>query len=202
VYRLNGRRIRHRQEQDEEHAPARGRPEPVAAQECPDRGGRTSEAELCQFPLNPLIYPHRGFSRANLRITACVASSRAGRPGPAAGPAGPLPSDELAVPAKHGLGRHEERTPGLSRQVTAARAEEEAVAPTEPRPSDLPPEHVHLVGQDHDRQVLGIPAPLQKQSEESPQDQGRERPHHGGPPLQRCCPILWSLPLGTPTLNK
>src|SRR5262249_10109385 len=42
-----------------DHAPARGRSEPVATQECPDRGGRTSKAELCQFPLNPLISPPR-----------------------------------------------------------------------------------------------------------------------------------------------
>jgi len=91
------------------------------------------------------------------------------------------------VPAKHGLRRHKERTPGLSRQVTAGRGEEEAVASAEPRPADLPPEHVQLVAQDHDLQVLGIPAPPQKQREESPQDQGRERPDHGGPSLLRCC---------------
>ena len=91
------------------------------------------------------------------------------------------------MPAKHGLRRHKERTPGLSRQVTAGRGEEEAVASAEPRPADLPPEHVQLVAQDHDLQVLGIPAPPQKQREESPQDQGRERPDHGGPSLLRCC---------------
>ena len=158
----------------------------MAAQECPDRGGRTSEAELCQFPLNPLISPPRVLaSQSQNQPLRRLVEGRSARP--AAGPAGPLPSDELAVPAKHGLGRVQEGAPGLSRQVAARGGEEEAVAPTKRRPADLPPEHVQLVAQDHDLQVLGIPAPPQKQREESPQDQGRERPDHGGPSLLRCC---------------
>ncbi len=61
-------------------APARGRPEPVPAQESSNRGGRHSKAELRQFPLNPLIAPPR-ISRASMRINAHVASARDGRPG-------------------------------------------------------------------------------------------------------------------------
>jgi hypothetical protein len=51
--------------------------------------------------------------------------------------------------------------------VAARRGEEEAVAPAEPRPADLPPEDSQLVAQDHDLQVLGIPASPQEQSEQS-----------------------------------
>src|SRR4030095_13773669 len=101
---------------------------------------------------------------------------------PAAGTAGPLPSDELAVPPEHGLGRHEEGAPGVPCQVVARRSEEEAVAPTDPRPAGLPTEHLKLVAKDHDFQVLGVLVAPHEPSEDSAEDQGHERPHHEGPP--------------------
>jgi hypothetical protein len=57
---------------------------------------------------------------------------------PRRGPVGPvggrhrLPSDKLALPAEHGLGRHQEGPPGLPLQVAARRGEEEPIAPTKP----------------------------------------------------------------------
>src|SRR5262249_16417657 len=129
-----------------------GGPEGVTAQEGTDRGGRHSEAELRQFPLNPLIAPPRVLASQpeNQRPSRFV-EGRAARP--AAGAAGSLPSDELAVPAEHGLGRHEEGAPSLPRKVAARRGEEEAIAPTKPRTADLPPQYLKLVTKDHTSQA-------------------------------------------------
>src|SRR5262249_50454917 len=73
------------------------------------------------------------------------------------GNSGPLPPNQLTVPAEHRLGRHEEGAPSLPRQVAAGRGEEGAVAPAEPRPADLPPEYSQLVAQNHDLQDLWRP---------------------------------------------
>src|SRR5205814_3079657 len=109
-------------------APARGRPQPVAAQKCPDRGGRDSEAGLPQFPLKPptgsyapcyLVRRdfHRGFLRANLRVSARVAAAREGPPGRATDIAEP---DELAGPAKLGHSNPRRRSASRSPPLAAA----------------------------------------------------------------------------------
>jgi hypothetical protein len=69
----------------------------------------------------------------------------------------------------------------VSRQVAARRAEEE-VAPPKPRPANVPTEHLKLVAKDHDFQVLDVLVAPHEPNENSPEDQGHERPHHGGPP--------------------
>ena len=153
----------------------------MAAQEYPDRGGRHSKAELRQLPLNPLISPSRVLaSQPESQRPRRLGEGRSARP--TAGTAGPLPPDELAVPAEHRLGRHKEGAPGLPRQVAARRSEEEAVAPTDPRPAGLPTEHLQLMAKDHDFQVLGVLVAPHEPREDSAEDQGHERPHHGGPP--------------------
>jgi hypothetical protein len=67
-------------------------------------------------------------------------------------------------------------------QVVARRGKEEPVAPTKPGPADGPTEHLKLVAKDHDSQVRGVLVTPHEPSEDSPEDQGHERPHHGGPP--------------------
>ena len=86
------------------------------------------------------------------------------------------------MPAEHGLGRHKEGAPGLPWQVAARRGEEEPVAPPKPRSANVPTEHLKLVAKDHDFQVLGVLVAPREPSEDSPEDQGNEQPHHGGPP--------------------
>jgi hypothetical protein len=141
----------------------------------------TLEGELRQFALNSLVSPPWVLaSQPENQRPRRVGEGRAARP--AAGTAGPLPSDEFAVPAEHSLGRHEEGAPGLPRQVTARRSEEEPVAPPKPGPADLPTEHLQLMAKDHDFQVLGVLVAPHEPSADSPEDQGHERPHHGGPP--------------------
>src|SRR5262249_8366796 len=101
---------------------------------------------------------------------------------PPAGSARPFPPDKLAVPAEHGLGRHEEGAPRLPRQVAARRGEEKPVAPAKSRPANVPTEHLQLVAKDHDLQILGVLLTSHEPDEDSPEDQGHERPHHGDPP--------------------
>src|SRR5262249_9475054 len=108
----------------------------------------------------------------------------------------------LAVPAQHRLGRDQEGAPSLPRQVTACGGEKEAVAPPKPRPADLPMEQLQLMAQDHDLQVLGVLGPSHEQREDSLEDQGHERPHHGGPPAPEKCLTLLGSTVRTPILNK
>ncbi len=76
--------------------------------------------------------------------------------GLASAPAGPLPPDKFAVPAEHGLGRHEESTRRLPREAATGYGEEEPVALPEPGSADLPAEYLKLVAKDHDLQILGV----------------------------------------------
>src|SRR5262249_11910879 len=80
---------------------------------------------------NPLISPPRVLARQpeNQRPKRLV-QGRSARPAAGPCPAGPLPSDELTVPAEHGLGHHEEGAPGLPRQVAARGGQQEAGAAT------------------------------------------------------------------------
>jgi hypothetical protein len=182
-------------------APARGRPEPVAAQECPDRGRRNPPAQLRQFPLNPLISPPRILaSQPENQRPRRLVEGRSARP--PAGTIGPLPSDELAVPAEHGLRRYQEGAPGLPRQATTRRGEEQPVTPPKPRAADLSAEHLKLVAQDHDLQVFGVLVIPHERGEDSPEEQGHERPHHGGPPACERPSGRTALLLGTPTVDK
>jgi hypothetical protein len=84
----------------------------------------------------------------------------------------------------------------------ACHGEEEPVAPAEPGTADLPPQHLKLVAQEYDLQILGVLAPPQEQSEDSPHDQGHERPHHEDPPAPEMPSNTTGLPLGTPIANK
>src|SRR5262249_47039133 len=136
-------------------AQAGGRSRPMAAQQCSDRRGRNTQAELRQFPLNALIAPPRVLARQpeNQRPSG-LAEGRAARP--ATGTEGPLPSDELAMPAEQSLGGHQEGAPGLPWQMAARRGQEEAVAPTKPRSVGLPAENLQLMAEHNDLQVLGV----------------------------------------------
>jgi hypothetical protein len=58
--------------------------------------------------------------------------------------------------------------------VAARRGDEEPVAPPEPRLANVPTEHLQLMAEDHDLQVLGVLVAPQEQSEDSPEDQRHE----------------------------
>jgi hypothetical protein len=47
-------------------------------------------------------------------------------------------------------------------------------------PADVSTEHLQLMAKDHDFQVLGVLVAPHEPSEGSAEDQGHERPHHGG----------------------
>jgi hypothetical protein len=67
--------------------------------------------------------------------------------------------------------------------VATRRGEEEAIAPTKPRPADLPAEHLKLVAKDHDLQILGVLVRRYEHGQDSPQDQGHERLYHRALPI-------------------
>jgi Integrase core domain len=61
----------------------------------------------------------------------------------------------------------------------------------------VPTEHLKLVAKDDDFQVLGVLIAPHEPSEDSPEDQGHKRPHHGGPPA----PEMLSDPPGSTARN-
>jgi hypothetical protein len=84
----------------------------------------------------------------------------------------------------------------------ARRGEEEPVAPTKARSADVPTEHLKLVAEDHDFQVLGVLVAPREPSEDSPEDQAMSDRTMAVLPLPRCCPTLPGLRLGTLIPNK
>jgi transposase InsO family protein len=84
----------------------------------------------------------------------------------------------------------------------ACHGEEEPVAPAEPGTAALPPQHLKLVAQDYDLQVLGVLVAPREPSEDSPEDQAMSDRTIEVLPLPRCCPTLRGPLLGTPILNK
>src|SRR5664280_2530883 len=95
---------------------------------------------------------------------------------------GPLPPHELAMPPEQGRRGDEEGDPALTRQDATRRREEDTVARTQPRWAGRPLQHLELVAEDEDFQVLGVLVALTEISDddeanESADDKVEESPH-------------------------
>jgi hypothetical protein len=64
----------------------------------------------------------------------------------------------------------------------------------------VPTDHLKLVATDHDLQVLDVLVAPREPGENSPEDEGHERPHHGGLPALELLSDPPGLLLGTPLL--
>src|SRR5262249_17804888 len=122
--------------------------------------------------------------------------------GVASASAGPLQPDKFAVPTEHGLRRHEESTPRLPREAATGYGEEEPIPPPKPGTADLPAEHLKLVAQDHNLQILGVLLRPYEHGQDSLQDQGHERSYHGALPTSEMPSNPRGLLLGMPIANK
>lgn len=67
---------------------------------------------------------------------------------------GPLPADELAVPAQERLRAHYERRPTRAKENPADRRHEQPVSTAKARPPHLALEHRELMAKDHDLDVV------------------------------------------------
>ena len=93
---------------------------------------------------------------------------------------GPLPPDELAVPAKERLRRDHERGPSVPRERPARRPQERAVSVPELRPADGAAEHPHLVPEHGVLELELMEPPASAEESDQPNEQEvDERPQDG-----------------------
>jgi hypothetical protein len=130
-----------------------GQSEPGRLQDPPDGRGSHLNGELADLALDPWVPPSRILPSqphdegSDLRID-----------GWSAGPAvrvGPLPLDQLAVPAEQSLRRDQERRPAFAGEGPGQSGKHGPVEGPEPRPTDLPSQDRQLVTKDQDLEVLG-----------------------------------------------
>ena len=126
--------------------PPRRRSEPGMAKDPADGARPEPDAELAELALDPDASPPRVLpGEANDQIVASRVDGRPARPSPTVGP---LPPDQLAVPAKERLRRNHERGPAVPGDRPARRGEERPVTVLEVRAADRAAEHPHLMPED------------------------------------------------------
>jgi 5'-deoxynucleotidase YfbR-like HD superfamily hydrolase len=124
--------------------PPRSRPQPVSTQQHADRGRRDPDPELGQLAPDPHAPPprvlpcHPKDQRPNV-------TGQWRPPADDVAAEGPLPADELAVPAQQRLRAHDKRRPTRARQNPADRRHEQPVSTAKTRPADLAREHRELM---------------------------------------------------------
>ena len=113
---------------------------------------------------------------------------------------GPLPADELAVPAQQRLRADDERGPTWARQNLAERGHEQPVSTAKTPPAGLALEHRELMAKDHDLDVVvQVAGRAGSQPECSAQQQVDEGEDHGADLLLARRPILRNA-LAAPTI--
>ena len=150
-------------------AAARGRSEPVPAQDVPDRGRGHGDAELGAFAGDPLVAPPRVLpGHAQHQI-----DDRRIQSAPTAVPVrvGPAAPDQVPVPAQQRGRRYQERRPPLPRQQPRQHRQHQPIRRGVPGPGDLPAQHRQLVPQDGDLHVLRIRRRTDPQQPEHPTQQ-------------------------------
>jgi hypothetical protein len=135
--------------------PSWGRTEASDPEQGADRRRTDMDPELAKLALDPDAAPagvlpgqpeDERTDRGIERWPAC-----------ATGPAvGPLPPHELAVPPEEGRRGDEVGDPAVTRDNPARRREQDTVARTQPRSARRSLQHLELVAEDEDFQVLGV----------------------------------------------
>src|SRR5205823_7648426 len=121
-------------------------------QDCPDRARCDSDAESEQLALDPPIAPTRVLTREpHDELTHLARRWRAALTTRRMRPA---PRDQLSVPAQKRRRRHEARRPCPSRQRAAEGRQESSIIGTKLRTSHLPAQHLQLVTQHQDLDLL------------------------------------------------
>ncbi len=132
----------------------RGRTRSRRPEQAADRRRPDPDPELAQLASDPDAAPAGVLpSQPEDELTDLGIDRRPSRPtGPAVGP---LPPDQLAVPAQERRRRHDERDPAFARDRSARHREEDPVHSPEPRRATPSLENPELVAQDEDLEVLG-----------------------------------------------
>jgi hypothetical protein len=123
-----------------------GGPEARSAKDSSDRARSDPDPELAELSLDPHAPPSRILPPKTEDEIADLRTQR--RPARASPPVGPLASDELAVPSKQRLRRHQERGPTVPGEGPARRREERPIGVLQVRASDRAAENLHLVAED------------------------------------------------------
>ena len=105
-----------------------------------------TDPELSELALDPHASPSRVLStETDDEISRLGIEWRSSGSSPTVGP---LPPDELAVPAKECLGRDYERGPTVPGERAARGGKERPIPVAKLRPADRASEHLHLVTED------------------------------------------------------
>jgi hypothetical protein len=129
--------------------------EPAAEQDRPDRRRGDPDPELQQLPADPLVPPAWVLpAEADDEVPDIGVDRRPS--GLTSPPIRPLLPDEFPVPAQQGLRPHDERGPAAPRQSPARRGQQDPVETVEPRTRHLPLEHLHLVPEHEELDVVLI----------------------------------------------
>ena len=151
--------------------------EPAAEQDRPDRRRGDPDPELEELPADPLVPPAWVLlAQADDEVPDIGVDRRStGVTGP---PVCPLLPDEFPMPAKQGLRPHDERGPAGLRHRPARGRQQDSVASVESRALHLPLEHLHLVPEHQELDVLLI-CSATTDSEETVDQEVQKREQHG-----------------------
>ncbi len=158
--------------------PLSRRSEAMATQDVADRGGRYRDPELGQLALDAKVAPSAVLSgQAHDQLYSYGIE---GRPARASMGISPAPANGVAMPAQDGGGGYEKGGPPPARHEAAQERQQRPVGWLEPGSPDLAAQHVELVTEDHDLDVLlGIGYPPQpKDLEEANGEPVQERERH------------------------
>jgi len=135
--------------------PAGSRVQASSQQDRPDRRRGDPDLELHQLPADPLVPPAWVLPAEADDEVPDIGIDR--RPsGVTRPPMGLLLPDEFPMPAEQGLRPHYERGPAAPRHRPARRRQEDPVETVESRALHLPLEHLHLVPEHQELDLLLI----------------------------------------------
>ena len=121
----------------------------------PDRGGRHGDAELGELSLDPEVTPSRVLpSQPKDQVSDLGIKRRPARSTCRA--VGPLPSDQLAVPAKKRLRCDKERGPSVPGKGPARRDEQDAVPRAKRWSTNLSAKDLQLVAKHENLDILRL----------------------------------------------
>ena len=130
----------------------RSRVDAGAAQDQPDRRRSDPMAEPDQLAMDPPVTP-AGILGGHPQHQ--LLEARTGWWPAAATRNAPAAADQVAMPAQHGLRRHEQPGPATAGYQPAQRRLQRWVGPARPGSGDLPPKHRQLMAQQEDLSLLG-----------------------------------------------
>ena len=151
------------------------------SQDVPERGRSDTVAQTDQLPVYPAMTPARIVpSKPDNQSPDRDRDRRSTTRAAVNPPVGPPASDQLTMPTQHRRRTHDPSPPQTPRQQPTQRRDQQPILRLQPRTTDLPPQHHHLVPQHQQLDVLrGLTTTAQhNQAQPGPHEGVHDRQQH------------------------